>query len=578
MGVERRIVIKALEEIALLLQLKGENPFKVRAYENAARSLNAIDEDLATLVAGGKLAEVQGVGKALVDKIGELVTTGRLEYLETLKAEFPEGLLDLLTVPGLGPKKVKLFYDALGICSVVELEAACRDGRIAALKGCGEKTALKIIDSIERAREHAKLFLFRQARSTAAMLIEELRLLPMLDRLEMAGSLRRYKEVTKDIDLVGSTANPEPVMKAFVQLGGVSSIIAHGRTKSSILLNNNLQVDLRLVEPHQFVTAFHHFTGSREHNVALRSRALKMNLRLSEWGLFRLAEDGTEGEQLCCHNEQDIYRHLGLNFVPPELREDMGEVLAAAEDQLPVAAPFSGYLGSLHNHTRASDGSNSIAELVEYALSMRHQYLGITDHSVSSFQANGLSAERLIEQVDEIRRYQKELGDCFSLLAGVECDIHTDGTLDYADDILDQLDYCIVAVHNAFSRTREEQTRRIVRAIEHPRSRILAHPSGRLLLRRDAYDIDMDRIIDAAAVNRVAIEFNCHPMRLDMDWRFWQKAKRKGVICSLNPDAHSLTNFDYIEDGLAFCRKGWLEPEDILNFWPPADVKAFLRQ
>ena len=563
---EKRDIIATLGEIALLLELKGENVFKVRAYTNAARALAGMDEDIVALIESGELGQRKGFGKALVAKLGELVGTGKLEYLEELRSEFPPSLLELIEIPGLGPKKIKLFYDELGVDSVDKLEAGCRDGSVAELPGCGEKTAEKLLAGIARRREYASLFLYAEARLAADQLLADLVQLPELNRIEVAGSLRRYKEITKDLDLIGATDKPQAVMDAFVALPAVKEVVAQGETKSTVILESGIQADLRLVPDETYPFALHHFTGSKDHNVAMRGRALKRGQKISEWGLF----DTTEGERLIpCRDEAEFFDQLGLRFIPPELREDMGEIERAEEHDFPRLVEPSDYRGSLHCHTHASDGAGSIEELAAYAHGLGHRFLGITDHSRSSFQADGLDDERLLSQVERIKIVRQGLPSDFTLFAGVECDIMPDGRLDYEDDVLEQLDYVIIAVHSAFSRPEDKMTQRVVRAIEHPCSRILAHPTGRLLLRRDAYAIDMDRIIDAAAANNVVIELNCHPRRLDMDWRLWRRARAKGVLCSLDADVHAVEGFAHLEQGVGFCRKGWLRAEDVVNCWEP---------
>lgn len=572
MAVDRKEAIAVLEEIALLLELKGENPFKIRAYTNAARALPALDGDFVELVRSGELATMKGFGQALVSKLSELVETGTLQFLVELRQEFPATLGELLTLNGVGPKKVKLFYDELQVTSIDELSAACADGRIAALPGCGTKTAEKIMQAIDRNKENAALFHFDRAVDAADDVVNALRQLPEIQRISVAGSLRRYKEVTKDIDLIASSSTPSVVMDTFVAQPNVDTVLAHGETKSSVVLRNGLQIDLRIVPDDVFPYALHHFTGSKEHNVAMRSRALKRGLKLSEWGLFKTDTD----DRVPCEDEAALFAALGLQYIIPELREDLGEVDYADGDiPFPSLVQDRDYRGVLHCHSLASDGRDSVDALVEHARSMGHHYLGVTDHSVSSFQARGLSPERLLEHVADIRRVQRQHDDGFTLFAGIECDIRTDGELDYSDDILAQLDFVIVSVHNAFTQSEADMTRRVIRAIEHPASRILAHPTGRLLLKRDAYAIDLDKVIDAAIANNVAIELNCNPWRLDMEWRRWRKARDKGVLCTVNPDAHYLQQFDFITLGLGFCRKGWLTADDIINCWPVDKLKAF---
>jgi DNA polymerase (family X) len=572
MAFSRKDAVAVLEEIAMWLDLQGANPFKIRAYTNAARALPGLEGDFEALVRSGDLKKEKGFGKALVEKLQELVETGKLGYLEDLRALFPPTLPLVMKLNGVGPKKVKLFYEELDVSSVDELEVACKDGRIAALPGCGERTATKILSSIARARESDGLFLYFTARKTADLVIANLRELPQVQRIELAGSLRRFKEVTKDVDMIASSAEPAAVMDHFVSLPEVTTVLNHGSTKSSVILANGMQADLRIVGDDVFPFALHHFTGSKDHNVAMRGRAIKRGMKVSEWGLFDTS--GEEDVLIPCADEQEFFTKLDMRYVPPELRENMGEIEHAESADFPELVPDSAYRGVLHCHSHASDGSDTITALVDHAQSLGHDYLAITDHSKSSFQANGLSEERLHAQVDSICELRKDLSN-FSLFAAIECDILTDGSLDYEDDLLNRLDFAVVSVHNAFSRPLEEQTARIIRAIEHPKARILAHPTGRILLRRDAYQIDLERILDAAIANGVAVEFNCNPSRMDLDWRLWHKARDRGVLCSLNPDAHALRHFDFIGPGLGFCRKGWLTSEDIINCWPTDRLRSF---
>ena len=572
MAVSRKDAIAVLEEIAMWLDLKGANAFKTRAYTNAARALPSVEGDFEELVRSGEIKKIKGFGKSLVEKLQELVDTGELGYLEDLRAEFPPSLPEVMKLNGVGPKKVKLYYEELGVTSIDELEAACQDGRVAELPGSGERTASKILESITRARESASLFLYFTARKTADLVIGQLRDLPQLQRIEMAGSLRRFKEVTKDVDIIASSDEPAAIMDHFVALPGVSTVLSHGSTKSSVIFENGMQADLRIVHDDVFPFALHHFTGSKDHNVAMRGRAIKRGMKVSEWGLFDTS--GEEDVLIPCKDEHEFFEKLDLRYIPPELRENMGEIEHAESADFPELAPDEAYRGVLHCHTHASDGSDTISALVEHAKSFGHDFLAITDHSKSSFQANGLDEERLNAQIDTICELRNSLND-FTLFASVECDILTDGRLDYDDELLDRLDFCIVSVHNAFSRPLEEQTARIIRALEHPKARILAHPTGRILLRRDAYQIDLDAILDAAVANGVAVELNCNPSRMDLDWRLWHKAKERGVLCSLNPDAHALRHFDFIRPGMGFCRKGWLTAEDIINCWPTKRLQHF---
>jgi DNA polymerase (family 10) len=570
-------IIKALEEIAVLLELQGANTFKVRAYHSGVRILRDMDAgEFEERVKNNTLIELKGIGKALAEKIGTLAQTGDLPYLTDLRAEFPDTLPALLQLGGLGPKKVKLFYTELGVASIDMLEKACQDGSVAALPGCGQKTADNLLAAIEQQRSHAGLFLYPEVKRAADAVIAYLGDCPAAGRLAVCGSVRRGKEMTKDCDLLAASDEPQAVIEHFTAYPDIERVLGAGETKSSVILANGLQVDLRVVPDATFANTLHHFTGSKDHNVAIRSRAIKMGMKVSEWGLFR---DGEE-TPIPCVDEAAFFKHLGLHYIPPELREDRGE-FAAAELSGGDADPFAGlvvasdYRGVLHCHTTASDGTSTIEELVAEARKRGHAYLGITDHSRSSFQANGLSIEHLEAQNRAIRELRGALPDDFTLFSGIECDILGDGSLDYPDELLEKLDFVIVSIHNGLQQARDQITGRIIKAIEHPASRILAHPTGRLLLKRDESDVNLDKILDAAAANNVAIEFNCQPSRMDLDWRLWHKARDRGILCSLNPDAHRLGHFDLVDTGLLFCRKAKLTPAEILNCLPVEDVKAF---
>jgi len=452
-------ISSTLRNIGLLLELKGENPFKTRTYSNGARTIDGMSEPVAQLVAAGTLADLDGFGKALVEKITTLVETGSLPYYDYLQAEFPDGILDLLSLNGLGPKKAKALYQKLRIGSLVELQSACESGEVAKLDGFGAKTAEKLLAAIGQQRLYAGRFRYAEVIEQAEDLVDMLRTHPDITRISIAGSLRRGKEVVKDIDLVASSKNPQQVMRDFVSLPEVQSITNHGETKSSVRVANGLQVDLRVVDDATFPTALHHFTGSMQHNVALRSRAKKRRMKISEWGLFDTS--GSEEKLIPCRDEAEFFSHLDLDYIPPELRENMGEVEAAEEQTLPRLVEWGSFHGCFHNHTTASDGKNTLREMAEAAASIGLDYLGIADHSKSSVQANGLSADRLLAQVEEIRQLNQEMEGEIHLFAGVECDILKDGSLDYPDDILEQLDYVVASVHSSFTQSERDQTRRI---------------------------------------------------------------------------------------------------------------------
>ncbi len=581
---DKAAIAAVLQDIATLLELKGENPFKVRAYAAGARLLEALPEsEIDARVAAGTLAEVKGIGEALAQKIGELRTTGRLGFHEKLKASIPPGLVEMLDIPGLGPKKVRALQAALGVDSIAALEAACRGGAVAELAGFGEKTQARLLEGIANRAAYAKRHLWFKAYAEAEPILAALRARPGVVRAEHAGSLRRRMETVGDLDFLAATRDPRPVADWFVALPGVKEVTAHGETKASVRLASGLQADLRLVPPEQFVFALHHFTGSKDHNVQLRQRALERGLSLSEWGLVPAEGEGTAKEKAAAapprtdiHGEADLFGALGLAFIPPELREGRGEIEAAEAGPLPRLLEEGDLRGVFHNHTTESDGHNTLEEMAAAAEALGWEYLGIADHSKSSFQARGLDEARLAAQVEAIRRLNAS-GRCRThVFAGTECDILPDGRLDFADNVLAGLDYVVASVHSAFTLDREAQTRRILRALENPHVTMLGHPTGRLLLERPGYDVDLERIVDAAIERGVVIELNASPWRLDLDWRFWRRAAERGLVCAINPDAHRAAQLEWFRLGVAAARKGWLTPAHLLNTRPLAAVQAAL--
>jgi DNA polymerase (family 10) len=561
-----------LEKIALLLELKGENPFKVRAYRQGAEVVLAMEEDVVELAKNDELKGIKGIGEALRDKLGEMAKTGKLEFYEKLKEEFPPTIFDLFEVQGLGPKKIKVLYDELGVVSLEKLKVACLEGRVASLAGFGEKTQAKILDGITANETFADRFLLGKIGIVVEGILEMLRMHPEISRVAVAGSYRRAKETVGDLDFLVATKEGALVCEDFTTLPEVESVIACGDTKASVRLKNGMHCDLRAVKNSEFPFALQYFTGSKEHNVALRSLALKKGWSLNEYGLNPVSDDI---ERPVVEDEKDIYRLLGLQYIEPELRENRGEIEAAAENQLPHLVELMNLRGTFHNHTTASDGRDSLEGMVEEAMDLGLQYLGISDHSKSSFWANGLNEERLLAQISEIRTLEKSLNG-FRIFAGNEVDILKDGSLDFSDDILAQLDFCVASVHNLMNMDEQTMTDRICRAMENEHVTMLGHVTGRLLLKREAYAVDHVRIIDCAAATRTVIELNCSPMRLDMDWRWWKRARDKGVLCSINPDAHSRAALHYIGQGVGIARKGWLRREDVLNTRSLKDIEVFL--
>jgi DNA polymerase (family 10) len=571
-----------LEEIAVLLELKGENPFKARAYTNAARALDNFEGDLAQLVAENRLGELAGVGDALQQKITELVKTDRLDYYEKLRESVPEGLLAMMEIPSLGAKKIKVLHEKLGIKNVAELEAACLAHRVRDLAGFGAKTEEKLLAGIAQARDYSALYIYAEAWAQAEEIREALRDHEDVIQIATAGSLRRGREIVKDLDFVVSSRKPAEIMDYFVALPWVKTVTNHGTTKSSVLLTSGISADLRVVSDKEFAYALHHFTGSKEHNVAMRQRAIAQGKKLSEWGLFEIgtgkkasAED--EGKLIPCSTEQDIFAALGLQYIPPELRENLGEIEAAEKKEIPRLLEWTQLRGTFHCHTNWSDGKNTLAEMAGEAHELGLDYLGIADHSKSSFQANGLNEERLAEQIKLIADYNAK-NPSFHVFAGSEVDILKDGRLDFSDEVMATLDYVVASVHNAMSQSEEEMTARVIRAMENEHVTMLGHSTGRLLLQREAYKINLEKIIDCAARTGTWIELNCSNWRMDMDWRWWHRARDKGVKCVINPDAHRVAQFAMLRHGVTLARKGWLRREDVMNTMSLAAMRKELEK
>ncbi len=578
----KQTIADTLTGIAQLLDLKGENPFKIRAYVAGARAVEMYSGDLEAAVRNGELGQIEGIGEALAKKITELVTTGKLQYFEDLKAGFPATIFELFEISGLGAKKIKALYEQLGVASIAQLDAACRDERVAKLPGFGEKTARNLLAAVAQRMRSASFYRLGEVAAPALRLAEELRGHPAVLRASEAGSFRRRKEVVRDLDFVVSTRDPAAVTEFFVTRAEVAEVIARGSTKVSVRLQSGIQCDLRLVTDTEYPYALHHFTGSKEHNTELRQRALARGWSINEYR-FSAAPlaDGQPGEPLpTIRDEPQFYRALGLDFIPPELREASGEIEAAEQGTLPELINPENLRGTFHCHTHASDGRNTLEEMAAAAQELGLEYLGIADHSKSSVQANGQDEQRLAAQGAQIRelnaRYKRE-GTRFRLFAGVECDVLKDGTLDFADEVLATLDYVVVSVHNSFNQPEAEMTRRLIKAMENPYVTILGHLTGRMLLIREGYAVDIPAILDAAAATGTIIELNGNPRRLDMDWRWWRRAKEKGVRCAIDPDAHSVENLQHLWFGVTQARKGWLTRADVVNCAPLGEIEAVLQ-
>ena len=568
----RREIVKTLNNIATLLELKGENSFKIRAYKTGSDIIENFSGDIEQIAKDEKLDEIKGIGKALASKIQEIINTGRLSYYENLKSEFPDSIFELFDVSNLGPKKIKHLYDTLKVDSIEKLESSCKNGEISKLSGFGEKSVAKILESIAFRKDNAKFFRTGDIAPVAEIILNFLKRLPQVSQAKIAGSYRRGKEIVHDIDFIVATKSPIEVIDEFTKMAEVDEIISKGKTKSSIRLNNGLQCDLRAVRNCEFPFALNYFTGSKSHNIRMRSLAISKEYTLNEYGLIPKDENA----QILIQNETELYEKLGLTYIHPTLREDQGEIEASKNSKLPNLVKTENLKGIFHNHTTASDGKNTLEEMANATKDLGLQYLGISDHSKSSVQANGLSAERLLKQINEIKKYNSKNKTNFKVFSGVECDILKDGRLDYDDSILSQLDYSVASVHSSFSLTEKEMTDRVIRAIENPFVTMIGHLTGRLLLIRKPYDINVTKIIDACAQNNTIIEINANPRRLDMDWRWWKHAKEKGVKCSINPDAHNIDHFQFLHFGIKVAQKGWLEASDVVNCLPLGKIEKLL--
>ncbi len=568
-------VAAILEEVANLQELTGVSQFEVRAYQNAARAIENLDGDIGEIVKSGKIGSVPGVGKTLAARITELVTTGKMALHEQLLAEVPAGLRDMLRIPGLGPKRIRQIHDALGVATLDDLRAACENGQVATLPGFGAKSQEKILKGLQFLSEHQDHYRYDIAARDATAIAETLRALPQVVRLSVAGSLRRHKEVVKDMDIVASVARDEdrmPIMDTLVDLPQVRSITGKGSTKTSVVLRSGIAVDLRVVFDNEYPYALHHFTGSKEHNVALRTWAHPRGIKINEYGIFK-------DEQLIpCADEADMYRALGMAFVEPELRENRGEIEAAREGKLPTLVTEDDLQGILHVHSTWSDGQATIREMAEATMALGKHYLGMCDHSKVAVYAHGLTEDAVRRQHEEIDRLNEEYAGRFRILKGTECDILKDGSLDYDDKTLATFDFVVASIHSQFQLPPEEQTKRLIRAIENPYCSILGHPTGRILLEREGYMPDLEAVIDRAGELGVAIELNGDPHRFDLDWRFHRYATERGVRIPITPDAHTPEGLLNIRTGVGIARKGWLTPHDVLNTLPVDDLLAFFAE
>jgi len=547
-----------LNEIGMLLEIKGENFFKSKAYYDAARAVELLEEDIEVLVREDKLKDIKGFGKAISQKVGELVLNGKLEYYERLKESVPPGLIEMLKIPGMGPKKVRAVYENLGITTIGELKYACLENRLLKLPGFGEKTQQKVMEGIENLGKYAGQYHFPYAKSLAEEIIKTLKMSSAVKRCSEAGSLRRRKEVVKDVDILVSSDDSNTVMELFISHPLVIQVTSRGETKSSVIIEGGIAADLRVVSDSEYPYALHHFTGSKEHNTALRHIAKQEGLKINEYGIFK-------GEELIeCKTEEEIFNIFGMSYIPPELRENNGELEAAKNGQLPQLIEYGDIKGIFHIHTSYSDGLNTIEELAKACIEKGFSYMGISDHSQSAYYAGGLRVDDIKRQHEEIDRLNEKFSG-FKIFKGIELDILPDGSIDYNDEVLSWFDFTIASVHTAFRMDEDKMTERVIKAMKSKYVTILGHPTGRLLLSREPFKINMNEIIKTAAEENVIIEINSNPHRLDLDWRYCKAAKEAGCSFLISPDAHRISGIDDIEYGINVARKGWLEKGDVIN-------------
>ncbi len=575
-------IVETLEKIATLLELKSENVFKIRAYQNAARSLETWGGNTTELQDDAVLASIPGIGKGIATVVKDLATAGTSPYFDDLRAELPPDILELFTLSGLGAKKVKALHEQLGVSSIAQLQEACAADRVAQLAGFGKTTQEKLARSIADRAKHAGTFTLGAIAVEAETLRNDLAALDDALQVCIAGSYRRRKEIVRDLDFIVATNAPAEISQAFATHPLVESVLLQGETKTSVRLRSGIQCDLRVVTSAEYPFALNYFTGSKEHNVVARSRALQRGWTLNEYRLGPAPVDPAAKRKRKAvaaipeiREEADLYRALDLDYIAPELRENAGEFEAAEEGRLPQLIEKENLRGIFHCHTTASDGRNSLEEMAEAAQELGLQYFGIADHSRSSIQAHGLDEARLRVQMATIRRLNAERKD-FRIFSGVECDILRDGSLDFPDELLAELDYVVASVHSAFTLPEAEMTERVIRALQNPFVTILAHPTGRLLLRREGYAIDIPAVIEAAAATGTWIEINAAPKRLDLDWRWWPLAKEKGVKCVINPDAHGIERLQDVWFGVGVARKGWLTKAEVVNCLPLGKMEAEL--
>lgn len=570
MPLTNREMAEIFENIADMLEIKGESRFRFLSYRRAGETLGDLPRDLQAYADDGTLRDIPGVGDAIAKKIEELLQTGKLDYYEKLKADVPIELLQIKRISGVGPKKAKLFWDELNITTISQLEEAAKSGKLRQLAGMGAKSEQKIIDGIEALARNTGRTPIGKARPAAQAILDELLKLPEAYEGIIAGSIRRGRPTIGDVDILIASDNAQPIMEKVVNMARVARVLGQGETKSSVELQNGLQVDVRVLPKSRWGTALQYFTGSKNHNVQIREIARQQGFSLNEEALRPLDENGNllpESEYIYCDNEEAVYERLGLQWIPPEIREDSGEIELAKAGQLPTLITVADIIADLHMHTTASDGTLSIREMAQAALERGRRYIVITDHSRRSVQANGLSIERLLQQQEEVRRINDEMGDDLQVLHGVEMDILEDGGMDYPDDILAQLDWVVASLHFGLTQDRDTVTQRLLNAIRNPHVDVIGHPTARLIGSREPVNADMDVVLQAAAEHQTALEINANPRRLDLDAQYVRRAVELGVLLSINSDAHKAQHMDYMDYGVMTARRGWVQPQHVINTW-----------
>jgi DNA polymerase (family 10) len=562
-------IAEILVHISQILDIQGENPFKIRAYIKAAETIEALTYQLSSLEDKDKIQELPGIGEAITKKIKELFETGKLNYYEELKKSEYAPLIELLRIPGIGPKHAKLVHDKLGVKSIEELRKAAEAGKLRELPGLGEKVEQNILQGIQQVKKFMERYSLAFIYPRAQNIVEELKKVKETKQITLGGSLRRMKETIGDVDILVASEKPKPVMDAFIHLPQTAKVLSEGSTRSSIITKDGFQVDLRVVKPESFGAAQHYFTGSKAHNIRIRSLGIDKGLKVNEYGVFK------GKKSIAGKTEEEVFKSVGLPFIPPELREDQGEIEAAQKNRLPHLIELKDLKGDLHVHSNWTDGNNTIEEMAKAAQKRGYQYVAICDHSPTVGITNGLTPQRLKKQNEKMNRAKGNVN--FRILKGIEVDIRSNGQLDFDDEILKGLDIVVAAVHTKFIQSQEEMTKRIIKAIENPHVDIFAHPTGRLIGRREAYQVDMDKLMDACKANGKVLELNAYPERLDLSDLNCRKAKEKGIKIAISTDAHQDEHYDWVSFGVATARRGWIESEDVINTLTLAKLLRWLK-